>query len=642
MSSGSFIVVTRCLRGKGCSVTDESAAAPLLDERPDATASDPHIGSFAAEHLSPTYPQRAPWGTAQRLRAWQAEALDLYFSLDGPDGQGGGPRDFLAAATPGAGKTTFALRLASELLRRRIVNRIVVVAPTEHLKTQWADAAARVGIRLDPAFSNRHFVPARQYHGVAVTYAQVAVKASVHQRLTMDAKTLVILDEVHHGGDALSWGDALREAYARATRRLLLSGTPFRSDTAPIPFVEYHPDHKGIRVSRTDYAYGYRRALEDGVVRPVLFMVYAGQMRWRTKTGEEMEAQLGQDNTKDITSQAWRTALDPEGDWIPAVLRSADRRLTEVREHVPDAGGLVIATDQTAARAYAAILHEVSGEMPTVVLSDEAEASSRIEDFSKSTSRWMVAVRMVSEGVDVPRLAVGVYATSASTPLFFAQAIGRFVRARRRGETASVFLPNVPQLLALANEMEVQRDHALDRDSDGDDEWNAEEDMMDAAEREDKASDALEQEFTYQALGSLAHFDRVLFDGKEFGQLAVPGTPEEEEFLGIPGLLEPDQVHDVLMSRVSRQSRHRSAREAHEREAAPEEEPALPQALHRTLKEQRQLLNSLVGLYARQSGEAHGLVHAELRRICGGPAVSHATVTQLQARIEVLRKRVHS
>lgn len=612
-----------------------------------AREGEPHIGSFAAEHLSPTYPQRAPWGTAQRLRAWQAEALDSYFSLDGPDGPGSGPRDFLTAATPGAGKTTFALRLASELLRRRVVDRIVVVAPTEHLKTQWADAAARVGIRLDPAFSNRHVAPARQYHGVAVTYAQVAVKASVHQRLTMDARTLVILDEVHHGGDALSWGDALREAYGRATRRLLLSGTPFRSDTAPIPFVEYHPDAKGIRVSRTDYAYGYGRALEDGVVRPVLFLVYAGHMRWRTKTGDEMEAQLGQDNTKDITSQAWRTALDPEGDWIPAVLRSADRRLSEVREHVPDAGGLVIATDQTAARAYAAILQQITGEQPTVVLSDEAEASSRIEEFSKDTSRWMVAVRMVSEGVDVPRLAVGVYATSASTPLFFAQAIGRFVRARRRGETASVFLPNVPQLLALANEMERQRDHALDRDSD-DDEWNAEEDLMDAAEREEKASDALTEEFSYQALGSLAHFDRVLYDGKEFGQLAVPGTPEEEEFLGLPGLLEPEHVHDLLMQRQARQSRHRSAREAKALRQAQEpgsagtDEPVLPQALHRTLKEQRQLLNSLVGLYARQSGEPHGLVHAELRRICGGPAVSHATVAQLQARIDVLRKRVHS
>lgn len=609
----------------------------LLQDRDESA----HIGSFAAEHLSPSFPQRAPWGTAQRLRAWQAEALDIYFAMDGPDGEGGGPRDFLAAATPGAGKTTFALRLASELLRRRIIDRIVVVAPTEHLKTQWADAAARVSIRLDPAFSNRHFAPAKHYHGVAVTYAQVAVKASVHQRLVMDARTLVILDEVHHGGDALSWGDALREAYARATRRLLLSGTPFRSDTAPIPFVEYHPDAKGNRVSRTDYAYGYRRALEDGVVRPVMFMVYAGHMRWRTKTGDEMEAHLGQDNTKDITSQAWRTALDPEGEWIPAVLKSADRRLTEVREQVADAGGLVIATDQTAARAYAAILHAISGEQPTVVLSDEAEASSRIEDFAKSTSRWMVAVRMVSEGVDVPRLAVGVYATSASTPLFFAQAIGRFVRARKRGETASVFLPNVPQLLGLANELERQRDHALDRDSD-DDEWNAEEDLMDAAEREDKASDALTEEFSYQALGSLAHFDRVLFDGKEFGQLAVPGTPEEEEFLGLPGLLEPEHVHELLMQRQTRQGRHRQTREASEQASGEPTESTIPAPLHRTLKEQRQLLNSLVGLYARQAGEAHGLVHAELRRICGGPAVSHATVAQLQSRIDILRSRIRS
>ena len=539
---------------------DDDALLEVSDAAADGVE-EAHFGGFAAEHLSPAYPQRAPWGTAQRLRAWQAEALDRYFALDGPDGVGGGPRDFLAAATPGAGKTTFALRLASELMRRRVIDRIVVVAPTEHLKTQWADAAARVSIRLDPAFSNRHSAPARQYHGVAVTYAQVAVKASVHERLIVDARTLVILDEVHHGGDALSWGDALREAYGRATRRLLLSGTPFRSDTAPIPFVEYHPDEHGIRLSRTDYNYGYRRALEDGVVRPVIFLVYAGRMRWRTKTGDEMEAQLGQDNTKDITAQAWRTALDPEGEWIPAVLRSADRRLTEVREQVPDAGGLVIATDQTAARAYAEILRSITGEEPAVVLSDEAEASSRIEAFATSTTRWMVAVRMVSEGVDVPRLAVGVYATSASTPLFFAQAIGRFVRARRRGETASVFLPNVPQLLALAGELERQRDHALDRDSDGDD-WNAEEDLMDAAEREEKASDALTDEFTYQALGSLAHFDRVLFDGKEFGQLAVPGTPEEEEFLGLPGLLEPEHVHELLLQRQARQGRHRRDREA--------------------------------------------------------------------------------
>ena len=611
----------------------------LDDIQPPEAAS---LGGFAAEHLSPSYPQRAPWGTAERLRAWQAEALDRYFGMDGPEGVGRGPRDFLAAATPGAGKTTFALRLASELLRRRVIDRIVVVAPTEHLKTQWADAAVRVSVRLDPAFSNRHSVPARHYHGVAVTYAQVAVKASVHRDLTESARTLVILDEVHHGGDALSWGDALREAYGRATRRLLLSGTPFRSDTAPIPFVEYHPDEHGIRISRTDYSYGYARALQDGVVRPVLFLVYAGRMRWRTRAGDEMEAQLGQDNTKDVTTQAWRTALDPQGEWIPAVLRSADRRLSEVREQVPDAGGLVIATDQAAARAYATILRDITGEKPVVVLSDEAAASARIEAFASGTARWMVAVRMVSEGVDVPRLAVGVYATSAATPLFFAQAVGRFVRARRRGETASVFVPNVPQLLALAGELERQRDHALDREV-GDD--GLDDDLVEAAEREEGASDALAQQFDYQALDSLAHFDRVLYDGREFGQLAVPGTPEEAEFLGLPGLLEPEHVHELLMQRQARQSRHRQAREAQEStdaDAADPAETALPQPLHRTLAQQRQLLNSLVGLYARQSGEPHGMVHAELRRLCGGPAVSHATVAQLQARIDVLRRRVRS
>ncbi len=579
--------------------------------------------------LSPSFPQRAPWGTADKLRAWQREALDAYFAAN--------RRDFLVAATPGAGKTTFALTLAVELLRMGEVDRIIVVAPTEHLKTQWADAAARVHIRLDPRFRNSHSVPSRQYHGVVVTYAQVAAKSAVHRHLTEGAKSLVILDEVHHGGDALSWGDAIRDAYGPAKRRLLLSGTPFRSDTAPIPFVEYLPDESGARVSSTDYRYGYGRALADGVVRPVLFHMYAGKMRWRTSAGDELEAHLGQDNTKDVTSQAWRTALDPEGEWMPAVLSAADRRLSEIRHHVPDAGGLVIATDQTVARAYAVLLRELTGERPTLVLSDEAAASARIEQFSQNTSRWMVAVRMVSEGVDVPRLAVGVYATSSSTPLFFAQAIGRFVRARRRGEAASVFLPNVPILMGLANEMERQRDHALDRQTKDDD--GLDDSLIDSANREEEASDALTEEFTYKAISSLAHFDRVVFEGKEFGQLAEPGTPEEEEFIGFPGLLEPEHVHELLMQRSARQSRLRDEREA---TADPTQTTTLPAPLHRTLREQRQVLNSLVGLYARQSGQPHGVVHAELRRICGGPAVPQATVAQLQSRIDVVRKRVRS
>lgn len=611
-------------------------AAPESDQLIGETGSSfssenvARVGSFAAEHLSPAFPERAARGTADKLRAWQAEALEIYFASE--------PRDFLAAATPGAGKTTFALRLATELLARRVIERVTVVTPTDHLKRQWATAAARVGLALDPAFTNSHGRPGRHYRGIAVTYAQVAMRPTLHKDMTEEARTLVILDEVHHGGDALSWGDGIREAFERATRRLSLTGTPFRSDTAPIPFVTYQPDEQGIRVSLTDYHYGYGRALKDGVVRPVLFMVYAGHARWRTRTGDEMEARLGEGNTKDITAQAWRAALDPGGEWIPAVLRAADRRLTEIRGSVPDAGGLVIATDRHAARAYAEILHHITGEPATVVLSDEKESSDRIDEFSLGHSRWMVAVRMVSEGVDVPRLAVGVYATSASTPLFFAQAVGRFVRARRRGETATVFLPDVPTLMALAHTLELERDHALDRRSEpGEGElWNPEDALLEQANRSESASEALTEEFAFAALSSDANFDRVLFDGQEFGSFAEPGTDEEFDFIGLPGILEPEQVHELLMQRQLRQERRRSARPV-----TPHADPtAIP--LHRTLKEQRHLLNSLVGLYAKNTGEPHGLIHAELRRMCGGPAVAQASVTQLQSRIEVLRQRLRA
>jgi superfamily II DNA or RNA helicase len=572
--------------------------------------------------LGPAYPERAARGTADKLRAWQAEAVDRYFESE--------PRDFLVAATPGSGKTTFALRLVTELLARRTIDRVTVVAPTDHLKRQWADAAARVGIRLDPGFRNAQDRVARHFHGVAVTYAQVALRPDLHRSMTEAGRTLAILDEVHHGGDSLSWGDGIRDAFEPAVRRLSLTGTPFRSDTAAIPFVTYHPSEEGIRTSRADYGYGYGRALADGVVRPVIFLAYAGRMRWRDRAGEEMEARLGEGDTRDVTAQAWRTALDPEGEWIPAVLRAADRRLSEVRAAVPDAAGLVIATDHRTARAYAGILAAIAGERPVVVLSDEKSSSDRIAAFAKGTGRWMVAVRMVSEGVDIPRLGVGVYATSAATPLYFAQAVGRFVRTRRRGETASIFLPSVPSLLALAAQLERERDHALDRDGGPADAPLLDDDALAAAQRPERAAgEAALFEFT--PLASEATFDRALYEGSEFGFAAEVGTPEELDFLGLPGLLEPDQVRELLRQRQARQSRRSRARAAR---TGVEE----PKPLYRTLREQRSLLNSLVAVHAKRSGQPHAHIHAELRRRAGGPPVGQASVAQLQARIDLLRR----
>jgi superfamily II DNA or RNA helicase len=590
------------------------------------------VSTFAASGLPPAFPDRAAWGTAPALRAWQQEALVDYFRTE--------PRDYLAVATPGAGKTTFALRLAAELLARRVIRAITVVCPTEHLKRQWADAAGRVGIKLDPDFTNAQGATSPDYTGVAVTYAQVAAHPALHRNRTELRRTLVIFDEVHHAGDGLSWGEAVRDAFEPAVRRLALSGTPFRSDTNAIPFVTYIEGADGLRHSAADYTYGYGPALADGVVRPVIFLAYAGQMRWRTRMGDEITATLGEPLTQDQTAQAWRAALDPDGDWIRQVIAAADRRLTEVRRGVPDAAGLVIASDHEAARAYARVLRDVTGKAATVVLSDDPNASKKIMAFAESDDRWMVAVRMVSEGVDIPRLAVGVYATSTGTPLFFAQAVGRFVRVRRRGETASVFLPSVPALMGYAAAMEQERDHVLDKPPPDDDFAPERAEAEAAAGRKDTAD--VGEEVPFRTVEASAHFDRVVFDGGEFGVTgAAPGSAEEEEYLGLPGLLEPDQVAVLLRKRQAEQLAARRRRgpapgESAEGAGDPAGGPGAEDGAG-DLVALRKELNGLVGAWHHRTGQPHGAIHAELRRACGGPPLAQATAAQVRRRIATVR-----
>jgi superfamily II DNA or RNA helicase len=566
---------------------------------------------------TPQAQQIAP--SARPLRAWQRSALARYLAA--------APKDFLAVATPGAGKTAFALRVAAELLSDRVIDAITVVTPTEHLKHQWAASAANAGIALDPDFRNSTGATSSDYRGIAVTYAGVAAHPLLHRARTENRRTLVVLDEVHHAGDARSWGDGVKEAFEGATRRLTLTGTPFRSDDNPIPFVDYVPDADGTLRSRADHSYGYAEALADGVVRPVVFLAYSGTSSWRTSAGEEMSARLGEPMTAEQTARAWRTALDPAGEWIPAVLSAADRRLTAHRVGgMPDAGGLVIASDQTTARAYAQILADVTGTPPVVVLSDEAGASARIARFSESDDRWMVAVRMVSEGVDVPRLAVGVYATSASTPLFFAQAVGRFVRSRRPGETASVFLPSVPVLLGLASELEAQRDHVLGKPHRADEQWDDE--LLARAQRQEDEPGEDEKSFT--ALGAQAELDQLIYEGASF-------SADEEDYLGLPGLLEPEQVRTLLNQR-QKEWLSRTQKRQQETPAAPAPPAERPQlTVREQLHKLRKELNSLVALHHHRTNKPHGVIHSELRKVCGGPPTPMASIEQLEERIATLR-----
>ena len=567
-----------------------------------------------------TAPSASPQAPRRPLRAWQVQALQDY--------RDAGAADFLVTATPGAGKTAFALTLAAELLASRVVDRVVVVCPTDHLRTQWATAALALGIGLDPTLSNAVGPVRPDLQGYVTTYAQVAARPAIHQARTQAKRTLVVLDEVHHAGDGLSWGEAVAFAFEGARRRLSLTGTPFRTRADErIPFVRYEPDGEGGLASTADHTYGYREALADGVVRPVVFAAYTGVSRWRNSAGEVVSASLTGESTKAVEATAWRTALDPGGEWVPHVIAAMDERLTHLRENgMPDAAGLVLASDQDAARAYAAIVQRVTGHVPALILSDDPKASQRIGAFTTSTERYAVCVRMISEGVDVPRAACLAWMTSYRTPLFFAQAVGRVVRARRPGESATVFLPAVRPLLALAAEIESERNHVLPPPAGVDDE-----ELYDPLPPELGDEQPLD---TWQALGAEAEFAHVLHGGR-----AVIGTVDltvdDADYLGLPGLLTPEQTASLLMRRDADHRRRASATLLDEatQDTGADDERARADALSwRAAGELRREINSLVGQLAARTGSPHGVVHARLRKAVPGPPSAAAPVEVLAAR----------
>ena len=378
------------------------------------------------------------------LRSWQRTFLERFIAEPRPD--------FLLVATPGAGKTLAACRAA----RTIDAPQVIVVTPTVSLRTQWADAADQVGIHLDPRWRNADGAWHPDVDGVVVTYQQVASAPDLFAH-HLGRPTFVILDEVHHAGDQATWGTALRAAFDGAHRRLALSGTPFRSDARAIPFVRYDEDRR----CAPDYVYGYSEAVADNVCRPLAFRLLDATLRWRANDQQTIAAFADDLEPRD-DSRRLRTAIDPATPLLPQMLREADALLQRARVVIPDAAGLVLCDDRAHARAVAAVLRTIAGEKPIIVLSDESGAHARIERFARGGTdapRWLVAVNMVSEGVDVPRLLIAAYATVKRTDLFFRQAVGRIVRRRPidpADTLATVFMPADPTLKQLAERVEVE------------------------------------------------------------------------------------------------------------------------------------------------------------------------------------------
>jgi superfamily II DNA or RNA helicase len=548
-----------------------------------------------------------PWPVRRPLRRWQQTALEALTAHDG--------EAFLASATPAAGKTTFGLRVAYELLQAGRVQRVAILAPTAHIARQWAADAARYGIDLEPNRPNAEGSEPPDRHGVAVTYQAVAAGPTPHRRACAARRTLLIADEPHHMGEDASWGVTTMDAFAQAELRLLLSGTPFRSDNSPIPWVEYDADG----FSSADYTYTYTDALIDGVCRPITFVPYDGDMEWMSD-GKRRRADFSVVLPRAEDARRLRTALDSGGDWVRRVLRDADARLAEIRagDH-PDAGGLVVAIDKQHAVELATRLEAISGEPVMIVTSDEADASQRIARFAAGTQRWIVSVLMVSEGVDIPRLRVGVYATSARTELFFRQVVGRFIRrspAPRR-QMSFLFLPSDITLKALAGRIEEERNHAIE--------------LRPAVEEGelDELPDRVQSEpgEAFEALSSDARPDEAIHLRTQPGEnLSLFGEPEP-----------------VSVPSAAYQAFTGSATAAATVPADPGEIASAagdPDSSYQRRERMREERSKLVSQRARVTRETHREINARINRAVGVRSVADATLEQLAKANDLLRREL--
>jgi superfamily II DNA or RNA helicase len=495
---------------------------------------------------------------------------------------------FLLSAAPGAGKTRPALELARRQLAAGAAGPVVVACPTGPLTRQWAWAASRLGVELAVDASSPR--PPRGFDGVAVTYARIA-KAPRRWESAATPRTLVIADEAHHLGEELAWGEAFARALGRCARWLLLSGTPFRSDATPIPGVRY--DAAGL--AEPDISYSYADAVLDGICRPVCFVAYDGTLSWRS--GDDViESSFETILSGREASRRYRTAISTElPDGLPRILREADGKLRMLRrDGHPDAGGLVIAADSSHARRIAALLRESTGQRALVVLHNEPRAAEKLAAFTNARDPWIVAVNMVSEGVDIPRLRVGVYATAAKTPLVFRQIVGRFVRTirHRPPEPSWVYIPADPVLRDHAAAVQQELRHALRRPED---EFASEGDLPDASQSE---------------RGEAPVFEPLSADvAPQMTLFGPPAPPAPQRFATGARDLAADHEHDPVPHRA----------------------PAFEQRAR--LRNER---HRLVAELTRRDGSSHREVNAWINRKLGIRSVEHATVNDLERSVELL------
>ncbi|MDO6620176.1 DEAD/DEAH box helicase [Shewanella sp. 6_MG-2023] len=375
------------------------------------------------------------------LRQWQSECVNRaleHFSAK--------HKHFLCLATPGAGKTIMASEVAAQLLEQDLIDFVLCFSPSINISQGIKHTFSRLlECRFDGVIGAV---------GCSYTYQSMLSFKEDFWQLLKQNRVLVIFDEIHHCSgssleDANAWGEEiLLNIQSQAEYTLALTGTPWRSDQAPIALSRYtDPDNQ----IQCDYIYGLRDAVADGVCRgPKIVLIDNERIAVtdeenETKTFNSLEALF---KGSLVTYQS----IIKNDIAIRHALTLATNKLDDIRLHNPNAAGLVVASSIEHAAYILNMLRSEYGQTAEIVTYKEDLPSHKINEFRNSTKNWIVSVGMISEGTDIPRLQVCCHLSRVKTELYFRQVLGRILRVNKAiNQEAWLYTFAAPKLIEFAN-----------------------------------------------------------------------------------------------------------------------------------------------------------------------------------------------
>jgi superfamily II DNA or RNA helicase len=374
-----------------------------------------------------------------KLRKWQAECVNK-----GMDQYLSGISHFLVLATPGAGKTLMASELADQLLKDNLIDLIICFSPSSIVSQDFSESLQlRINERFDGLLGAK---------GHSLTYQNLQYLDENFWQLFHRYRVFVIFDEIHHCAgsnidNANAWGEQIiLNIQDKAKYTLALTGTPWRSDAAPIVLSTYmHPSNK----ISCDYVYGLAEAIQDNVCRiPEIIAVDNNNISVvdddETKTFTSFKCLLSQ------SIIPYQEIIENEK-VIKYVIFSAQKKLSAIRAKNSDAAGLIVASSIEHAKQIGTLMKDCFNEDAVLVTYRENEPTSIIQQFRHAQTKWIISVGMISEGTNIPRLQVCCHLTNIKTEMHFRQILGRILRMTdSKNHEAVMYMPAEPKLLEYA------------------------------------------------------------------------------------------------------------------------------------------------------------------------------------------------